>query len=364
MKKKLEILIVVTVITMFFMGAAIAADKPIKWRMVSTWTPKINFIEGDRYFAKTVGELSNGRLQITVSPAGELVAASAVFDSVSKGSVECGGDWPSYWAGKNSAFDLLGSYPMGLCQYDAINWYYHGGGKEIFNYMFGKYNMIYFLTSVSAMESGIRSNIPIKTLADYKGKKLRMSGKAQGHILKKLGAAQVMISGGEVYQALQMATIDGGEFGSPTVDWAMGFGEVTKYNIGPGWHQPSAAHGVMINKNAWAKLPDDLKVIVEKATIATTAYFSSWLETSDIEAQKNFKDAGTQIFKLSNDELKIIEQYAWEYLVTEAEKNPDYHKVALSMFQFLKDFEFARDAERPFSQGRNPFTWPKLPGLK
>ena len=32
------------------------------------------------------------------------------------------------------------------------------------------------------MESGIRTNVPIKTLADYKGKKLRMSGKAQGHI--------------------------------------------------------------------------------------------------------------------------------------------------------------------------------------
>ena len=364
MKRTIKILITVSMVTMLCAGIAMSADKPIKWKMVSTWTPTINFIEGDRYFAKTVSELSNGRLQITVSPAGELVPAKAVFDTVSKGTVECGGDWPSYWAGKNSAFDLLGSYPMGLCQYDAINWFYHGGGKKVVNELFGKYNMLYFMTSVSPMESGIRSNIPIKTLADYKGKKLRMSGKAQGYILQKLGAAQVMISGGEVYQALQMSTIDGGEFGSPAVDWSMGFGEVTKYNIGPGWHQPSAAHGVMINKAAWAKLPADLKLIVEKSSIATTAYFSSWLEFSDIAAQKNFKKAGTQIFKLSDEELKIIEQHAWDYLVTEAAKNPDFHKIALSMFQFLKDFEYARNAEKPFSQGRNPFSWPKLNGLK
>jgi TRAP-type mannitol/chloroaromatic compound transport system substrate-binding protein len=366
MKKKLMFLVFV-VMAAFFCGSfglATAADAPIKWKMVTTWTPAINLIEGDKNFAKLVNELSNGRLQITVSPAGELVPANAVFDTVSKGAVECGGDWPSYWAGKNSAFDLLGSYPMGLGQYDQINWYYHGGGKQIFDDLFGKYNMMYFLTSVSPMESGIRTRVPIKTLADYKGKKLRMSGKAQGHILQKLGAAQVMISGGEIYQALQMGTLDGAEFCSPSIDWKMGFGEVTKYNIGPGWHQPSSTFGVMINKQAWAKLPADLKVVVEKAAMANVAYMSSWYESGNIEALNLFKKSGHQIFKLSNEDLKKIETYSWEYLVEEAKKNPDYQKAALSMFQFMKDFQPTRDFEEPFSQGRRPFTWPKLPGLK
>ena len=105
-------------------------------------------------------------------------------------------------------------------------------------------------------------------------------------------------------------------------------------------------------------------MIVEKASIANVAYMSSWYETGNIEALQLFKKAGTQIFKLSNAELKKIEEYAWEYLVDESAKNPDYQKAALSMFQFLKDFSVARDAQEPFSQGRNPFTWPKLPGLK
>ena len=57
--------------------------------------------------------------------------------------------------------------------------------KGIYNEMYGKFNMIYFSHCVTPMESGIRTLVPIKTLADYKGKKLRMSGKAQGHILQK-----------------------------------------------------------------------------------------------------------------------------------------------------------------------------------
>jgi TRAP-type mannitol/chloroaromatic compound transport system substrate-binding protein len=365
MRKSLAVMVAVVLATVFCAGMAMAqSGKVIKWTMVTTWTPSIDLIEGDKNFAKLVGELSGGRMQITVSPAGELVPANAVFDTVAKGSAECGGDWPSYWAGKNSGFDLLGSFPMGLSQYDYINWYYHYGGKKVFNDLFGKYNMLYFLTSVSPVESGIRSRMPIKTLADYKGKKLRMSGKAQGHILKKLGAAQVMVSGGEIYQALQMGTIDGAEFSVPSIDWKMGFAEVTKYNIGPGWHQPSSTFGVMINKDAWAKLPDDLKVVVERAAQANVAVMSSWYETGNMAAFYNFQKAGVQRFQLPESDLKKIEEYAWEYLVDEAAKNPDFHAAALSMFQYMKDFQVTRTAQAPFTQGRNPSTIPKLPGLK
>jgi len=365
MKKRFRIMLAIVIATVFCAGTAMAqSGKVIKWKMVSTWPPSIDFIEIDRNFVKIVNELSNGRLQITMSPAGELVPPTAVFDTVSKGSVECGTDSPLYWAGKNSAFEILGSIPMGLAQYDYINWYYHYGGQKIASDLYNKYNLVYFLTAVSPMESGIRSRMPLKTLADYKGKKFRMSGKAQGHILKKLGAAQVMVSGGEIYQALQLGTIDAAEFSCPSLDWKMGFGEVTKYNIGPGWHQPSSTFGVLINKHAWESLPADLKGIVETAAQANVAFMSGWYEIANIKALEEFKRKGTQVFRLSDKDLKTIEQYTWEYLVDECKKNPDYHKAALSVFQYLKDFRNTRDYERPFGQGRNTFTVPNIPGLK
>ena len=120
----------------------------------------------------------------------------------------------------------------------------------------------------------------------------------------------------------------------------------------------------MINKRAWEKLPNDLKVIVERAAMANVSYMSSWYESTNIEALIAFKNAGTEIAKLSDEELRIIEGYAWEYLVDESAKNPDYMKAALSMFQFLKDFQPTRDVQQPFSQGRQPYSWPNLPGLK
>jgi TRAP-type mannitol/chloroaromatic compound transport system substrate-binding protein len=73
-----------------------------------TWTPAINLIEADRYFCKIVNEMSTGRIMITHHPAGEIVGAFELFDTVSKGALEGGFDRPSYWLGKSSAFDLLG----------------------------------------------------------------------------------------------------------------------------------------------------------------------------------------------------------------------------------------------------------------
>jgi len=187
MKKLFGILSISFFLVALMTSLAMAQAKPIEWKMISTWTPAINLIEADKYFVKVVNELSGGRFKITLHPAPELVPPNNVFDAISKGNFPIGGEWPNYWAGKNTVFDLLGSYPMGLCQYDYINWYYHHGGRAIYNEMYGKFNMVYFMHCVTPMESGIRTNTPIKSLADYKGKKLRMSGKAQGYMLKKTG---------------------------------------------------------------------------------------------------------------------------------------------------------------------------------
>lgn len=363
--KKLSLAIIVIAIAImgFYLSPA-SAQKPIEWRYVVPWTQGSTLIAADKNFVKIVNEMCKGRLILKLYSAGELMPATAVFDAVSKGTVEAGGDWPGYWAGKNSAFDLLGTYPLGLDQYDYVNWYYHAGGKEMYDFMYGKYNMVYFLHSASPMESGIRSNRPIKTLADHKGLKTRVSGKGPGYVMQKLGVAPVSIVVGEVYQALQLGTLDAAELGTPALDYSLGVHEVTKYNITPGWHQPASAYGTLINKKAWNNLPDDLKMLVKYAAMANVVYMSSWSEYSNIEALKHFDKAGIKVYKLSDNEIAKMEPHSWAYLLMASKANPDFHKIALSQFQYIKDFANVREYQKPFTHGRNPKTMPNLPGLK
>jgi TRAP-type mannitol/chloroaromatic compound transport system substrate-binding protein len=360
--------IVVGIVISAFVNIAIfsapAIAQTIKWRMVTTWPSYSRIHQAPVRLAKNIYELSGGRLQITVHPAGELVSAQAVFDTVSKGAAEMGSDYPGYWAGKNSAFDLLGSYPMTLSMYDVMNWYIQGEGKAIYDYMYGKYNMVYFVNGMTPAASCIRSPKPIRSLADLKGKKIRIIGKAASYVLQKAGAVPVAAPPNEISQLLLSGAIDGAEFNTPSIDLSIGMADITKYNIAPGWNKPSSTGGIMINKDAWNSLPPDLKIIIEIAIAENNIFQATLFEMDHIDALKKFREKGTQVFKWSEKDLKQIEEWTWEYLVEEAAKNPDFDRVATSMFQYLKDFSEARDYEAPFGQGRNPKTFPKLPHLK
>lgn len=345
-------------------GNVLAAEETFNWKLASCWPPANTLVEADRYFADLVEELSGGQLKIKVHPAPELVSPNEVLDAVERGSVEMGGDWPGYWAGRNEAFNIIASYPMGLTQYHFINWYNHYGGKKLIQELYGNYGVKYFVHNVIPMQSGFRGNEPIKSLEDYEGKTLRLSGKAQGYVLEKLGASQVNLSTGEVYQALQLGTIDGGEVATPSIDWDLGFGEVTKYYNGPGWHEPSAPYGIMINQDAWDSLPDHLKSIVEVACQASMNYMSSWYEVEDIEAKRKFAESGTEVFLLNESELKEIEKIINEYTEKVASENEDFRKIATSYFQYQKDIEPVYRDQGPFSHGSMRWEFPDLPGLE
>lgn len=365
--KKFNGIIVVIIAAVFMTMSIFAAPafaQTIKWRLVSCWPAYSSISQSEKRFAKNIYELSGGRLQITTHPAGELVPSMAVFDTVAKGAAEMGADYASYWASKNSAFDLLGSYPMAFSQYDLINWYIHSGGNEIYNYMYGKYNMIYFITGVTCVASGIRSRTPIRSLADLKGKKIRISGRAAGYVMQKAGATPVMTAPGEIAQAMGTGAIDAAAFNTPNIDLSLGLAEVTKYNIGPGWNQPFSVGGVMINKDAWNTLPPDLKKIIEMAAYENILAMATLSEWDNSIALKKWQEKGVQVTKFSTKDLAQIEEWVWEFIAAEALKNPDYDKIATSMFQYMKDFSQARDYEAPYAQGRNPVKWPKLPNLK
>ncbi len=357
---KTRLIVILTLILSLALASDVLAQAKFKWRAGSTWTPAINLIDGDRYFCKIVNEMSGGRLTISHHPAGEIVGAFELFDAVSKGALEAGFDWPSYWTGKNSAFDLLGSVNFWFTPADYYTWVYHGGGLELIRELFTKYNIYYIPMAMTPSEAGFRTNKPIKTLADYKGLKLRTPLTQTMWILEKLGAKPVKIPGGEIYMALKLGTIDGAEFSNVSCDWGMKFQEVTKYWNVPCWFQPASLLGLMINMDAWRKLPNDLKAIMEAAGKATILWGNGHWNWLDIKGTENFIKAGTIVTKLSKEDLAKLEQMSVKFIEMEAAKNPDYKKVAKSMVAYLKGYAPVRDWQGEWAFGRNPTIYPKL----
>ena len=357
---KIKYLAMVAVCVLAFAFITDASAQTIRWRAGSTWVPAINLIDSDRYFVKIVNEMTGGRLRITHFPAGEIVPAFELFDAVSKGALQAGFDWPSYWTGKNSAFDLFGSVNFWMTPPDYYTWLYHGGGIEIVREIFGKFNMHYIPTGLTPSESGFRSNKPIRTLEDLRGLTIRTPLAQTMWILEQVGAKPVKMPGGEIYLALSLGTIDAAEFSNVSCDWGMKFQEVTKYWNVPCWFQPASLLGLMINLDEWKKLPADLKAIMEEAGKASMLWSNGHWNWLDIEGTQNFINAGHEIVKLPSEEVAKLEQYSIRFMEMEAARNPDYKKVVESMMKYFKGFEKVRDWQGEWSFGRNPKLYPKL----
>lgn len=331
------------------------AKGPAKWRMQTLWVPSITLWRGDKYLVDLLNVLAKDELSIKYNEGGTLITSSKeMFDAVRNGVIDMGTDWPSYWEGKNTAFSLLTSVPMFFTPADYLLWYWQGGGLELAQELYGKYNIVWFPHSVTSPECGQRSNVKITKTEEYKNVKMRQCGRTQAKILQDMGGAAIFMPGAEIYMALQRGTIDAGEFSVPECDWSMGFQEVTKYWILPGWHQPGPVSGVMINKRSWDKLEDITKFKVKEACMATMMWAWTYFEYSSAEYTNKFLEAGTQISKLDDEALKKIQKLSFQYLLDDAQKNPEFAKVAFSMTKYLKDFSAWRSYQDPFMFGRNP----------
>ncbi|TFH58103.1 MAG: ABC transporter substrate-binding protein, partial [Gemmatimonadales bacterium] len=344
------------VIALLFLGTLTeAAQAATKWRYQTIWAPSITLWRGDKYFGDLMNVMAAPDLQIQYFQGGALVTRSdEMFDAVAKGTIQMGTDWPSYWEGKNTAFSLITSTPMWLTPGDYMLWFWQAGGLELAQELYGKFGIVWFLHSVTSPESGQRSNKPIYKGADYNDVKMRQCGRVQAKIRQDLGGAAIFMPGAEIYLALSRGTIDAGEFSVPECDWNMGFQEVTKYWVLPGWHQPGPLSGVMINKAAFDKLPDRAKFMFKEAAMATMMWSWTYFEYSSGEYTRKFKDKGIQMTKLDDATMSQIQGLADKYMLADAEANPDYTKIAFSQAKYFKDFAEWRTIQSPFEFGRNP----------
>ncbi|HBP66983.1 MAG TPA: ABC transporter substrate-binding protein, partial [Alcanivorax sp.] len=96
---------------------------------------------------------------------------------------------------------------------------------------------------------------------DIKGLKIRAPGLA-GEVMQRIGATPVQMPGGEVFTSMQTGALDAADWVGPYNDLTFGLHKVAKYYYYPGWQEPGAMLEMMINKEKWDALPEDLQAIV------------------------------------------------------------------------------------------------------
>ena len=265
-------------------SANINLSKKYSWKMVTTWPKNFPGLgSGAEKLVKNIKAMSAGRIDIKLYAAGELVPAFEVFHTVSKGVAEMGHSAAYYWKGSVPEAQFFAAVPFGLNATEMSAWLRYGGGQELWDDLYANFNLKPFPCGNTGAQMGGWFNRPIKDFKSFKGLKIRMPGLG-GEVLRRAGATVVSLPGGEIFQALQSGAIDAAEWVGPYNDLAFGFHKAAKHYYWPGWHEPGTALELMINKEKYEELPEDLKEIIKQASRAAYEDMLSEFQARNNEA--------------------------------------------------------------------------------
>ena len=196
----------------------------------------------------------------------------------------------------------------------------------------------------------------INSLDDLKGLKMRIPGLA-GEIFSRAGAETVLLPGSDIFLALQQGVIDAAEWVGPFNDLTFGFHQVADYYYYPGWHEGGSTLEIIINKDAYSSLPDDLKAIVKYAARAVNQEMLDEYTANNNRALTELVEVhGVELRKLPDDvliELRRISEEVMEEFIKDDEMATkiynsyqafkqdviQYHEISEKAFIEMRDLE-------------------------
>ena len=188
-------------------GAAWAQDKPFVMK-VTTATINDGPHQLIKDFAAAVERGSGGRIKSEVYPASQLGSVPRQIEGVQFGSIEAAAMPPEFIAGVDEQFEVMAA--PGL-----VNSFEHGqriaADPDVQKLMFGlgAAKGLHGVGLMLSQPSSIVSKAPIRHLADFHGKKIRIfASQFQTVALDRLGSTPVAMTLGDVLPALQQGTIE------------------------------------------------------------------------------------------------------------------------------------------------------------
>jgi TRAP-type mannitol/chloroaromatic compound transport system substrate-binding protein len=318
-------------------AAPAIAQNTIRWRLASSFPKSLDTIYGGaEFFAKRVSEMTDGKFQIQVFAAGEIVGGLQVLDAVRDATIECGHTAGYYYYGKDPTYAFDTAVPFGMNARQQNAWLVHGGGMELLRDFFKQANIYNIPCGATGAQMGGWFRKEIKTVQEMQGLKFRLGGFA-GAVMSKLGVVPQQIAGGEIYAALEKGTIDATEWVGPYDDEKLGFNKVAKFYYYPGWWEGSAQLSLYINTAAHNALSKEYKAILEAASWEAHAWMLAKYDAQNPAALRRLVNSGTQLRQFSREILQACQKAANEVYEETAAKNPTFKKVYEPWNKFLAE---------------------------
>lgn len=258
-------------------------------------------------FAAAVEKDSGGRIKVEVYPASRLGPIQQQAESVQFGAIQCQIVPPEFLAGIDERFEVL-TTPALVTSMQAGQRLAADPAVQKLMLGLGADKGLHGAALVMIAQSAVIARKPIRHLADFKGKKIRiLASQFQRVAMQRLGATPKPMTLGEVVPALQDNAIDGA-LSSVSVFASMNFRQAARYITETG--QPAIFGIVEVSKRWYDSLPADLRDVIDKDASRVAAAAGPMIVDSNEKTRRAWLAAGGELISLPADEqdslLKII----------------------------------------------------------
>lgn len=279
------------------------------------WVPKLKL-------------MTYGNLEIDIRPSKTVVPHRETPQAVAAGILQGDMNAVAYFAGRDPVFGIMGDLIAGYDTPEQKQMFFRfGGGVEILQKAWDKHfpgKMVVVGAGPFAKEAFV-STVPIRTVEDLKGLKLRSPEGMAAEVFRRTGSAPTSIPFPELYTALEKKVVDAADASSYTNNHSLGFNKIAKYPLYPGIHSMAVLQFV-INKDVWDKIGP------EGQAALTTWYYAAWTDVTratDLEDRRlvaaDREGSGTPGVEIINwsqeerDKLRAIAQGAWQDVGNQSE---------------------------------------------
>jgi len=275
-------------------GAAQAQDKTYIMKIT---LPTLNdpSYEFSKNYASALERDSGGRIKAEIYPASQLGSIPRQIEGTQFGAIQCVVIPPEFIVGVDDRYQVMAApglvdsmaHGQRLAADPAVARLMLGLGADK-----GLHGVALFMNSPSSLIA----KTPIRHLADFKGKKIRVfASQFQTLAFDRLGATPVAMTLADVMPALQQGAIDGA-VGGIVVFTPMHFQDAAKYVTETG--QPAVFTIAAISKKWYETLPADLQKIVDRdAAAQATAIGPRAIEIVEND-RKGWSDRGGELISL------------------------------------------------------------------
>jgi TRAP-type mannitol/chloroaromatic compound transport system substrate-binding protein len=332
-------------------GPGVHTTQRVRWRLASSFPSSLDTIYGaSEVLAERISAMSGGAFEVQVYESGEIVPGLQVMDAVQNATVQVGQTGSYYYKGKNPALVFDTCVPFGLTARQQAAWLSEAGGQDLVNGLFADFGMLSFTGGNTGVQMGGWFREELGSLQDLRGLRMRIPGLG-GDVMKELGVTVQVLAGGEIYQALELGTIDATEWVGPYDDEKLGFHQVARYYTYPGWWEPGPSLSFLVNREAWDGLPASYQAIFRAACQEAAAAMTGRYDAKNPPALERLLAYGVELRRFPDDVMSAAREASLQILEENAAADPAYAKIYRAWDAYRKaSFDWFGTAELAYAE--------------